>query len=138
MPRSLLWLAVLYFVLPLWWLFVSATKDNSSLFSTFGLWFGGEGRVAGWDYNSSIGYQRTHQKEYNQGYPFGIAFNDLMASGLWNPFVLPGNQSQAALDAAAAIMTDGYYDGEKSELISVDGKISREVFSLLWSRAVAG
>ena len=37
----LLWLCVLYFVLPLWWLFISATKDNSALFSTFGLWFGG-------------------------------------------------------------------------------------------------
>src|SRR6188472_4443592 len=36
----LLWLCVLYFVLPLWWLFVSSTKDNSALFSTFGLWFG--------------------------------------------------------------------------------------------------
>ncbi|WP_022891674.1 carbohydrate ABC transporter permease [Agromyces subbeticus] len=38
----LLWLCVLYFVLPLWWLLVSATKDNSALFSTFGLWFGGD------------------------------------------------------------------------------------------------
>ncbi|MFE5410115.1 carbohydrate ABC transporter permease [Microbacterium sp. NPDC056569] len=38
----LLWLCVLYFVLPLWWLLVSSTKDNSALFSTFGLWFGGE------------------------------------------------------------------------------------------------
>jgi multiple sugar transport system permease protein len=38
----LLWVCVLYFVLPLWWLFVSSTKDNSALFSTFGLWFGGE------------------------------------------------------------------------------------------------
>lgn len=38
---ALLWLCVLYFVLPLWWLLVSATKDNSGLFSTFGLWFGG-------------------------------------------------------------------------------------------------
>lgn len=37
----LLWLCVLYFVLPIWWLFVSSTKDNSGLFSTFGLWFGG-------------------------------------------------------------------------------------------------
>ncbi|WP_127793882.1 carbohydrate ABC transporter permease [Agromyces sp. LHK192] len=37
----LLWLCVLYFVLPLWWLFVASTKDNSALFSTFGLWFGG-------------------------------------------------------------------------------------------------
>lgn len=38
----MLWLCVLYFVLPLWWLFVSSTKDNSALFSTFGLWFGGD------------------------------------------------------------------------------------------------
>jgi multiple sugar transport system permease protein len=38
----LLWLAVLYFIVPLWWLFVSSTKDNSSLFATFGLWFGGD------------------------------------------------------------------------------------------------
>lgn len=38
----LLWLCVLYFVLPLWWLFVSSTKDNAALFSTFGLWFGGD------------------------------------------------------------------------------------------------
>lgn len=38
----ILWLCVLYFVLPLWWLVVSATKDNAALFSTFGLWFGGD------------------------------------------------------------------------------------------------
>nr|WP_227820314.1 carbohydrate ABC transporter permease [Agromyces aureus] len=43
MPLTvLLWLCVAYFVLPLWWLFVSSTKDNSALFSTFGLWFGGD------------------------------------------------------------------------------------------------
>ena len=35
-----MWLFVLYFVLPLLWLFVSSTKDNRDLFSTFGLWFG--------------------------------------------------------------------------------------------------
>jgi multiple sugar transport system permease protein len=38
----LLWICVLYFVLPLWWLLVSSTKSNSALFSTFGLWFGGD------------------------------------------------------------------------------------------------
>ncbi|MFI5880415.1 carbohydrate ABC transporter permease [Streptomyces sp. NPDC051554] len=32
---------LVYFLLPLFWLAVSATKDNGSLFSTFGLWFGG-------------------------------------------------------------------------------------------------
>ncbi|NHI17770.1 carbohydrate ABC transporter permease [Microbacterium excoecariae] len=35
----ILWLLAAYFVLPLWWLLVSATKGNSDLFTTFGLWF---------------------------------------------------------------------------------------------------
>ena len=35
-----LWLSVLYFIVPLIWLFMSSTKDNSDLFTTFGLWFG--------------------------------------------------------------------------------------------------
>ncbi|MEW2012351.1 MULTISPECIES: carbohydrate ABC transporter permease [Microbacterium] len=43
----LLWLCAAYFVLPLWWLIVSATKDNSDLFATFGLWFSGDFHL--WD-----------------------------------------------------------------------------------------
>jgi multiple sugar transport system permease protein len=46
-PRSghrllsvLLWLVAAYFVLPLLWLLIAATKDNSDLFSTFGFSFG--------------------------------------------------------------------------------------------------
>ena len=35
-----MWLCVLYFIVPLVWLFISSTKDNSDLFTTFGLWFG--------------------------------------------------------------------------------------------------
>ena len=35
-----MWLSVLYFIVPLLWLFISSTKDNSDLFTTFGLWFG--------------------------------------------------------------------------------------------------
>lgn len=35
-----MWLCALYFIVPLIWLFVSSTKDNSDLFTTFGLWFG--------------------------------------------------------------------------------------------------
>jgi len=31
---------VAYFIVPLIWLFISATKDNPDLFSTFGLWLG--------------------------------------------------------------------------------------------------
>jgi multiple sugar transport system permease protein len=35
-----MWLCVLYFIVPIVWLFMSSTKDNSDLFTTFGLWFG--------------------------------------------------------------------------------------------------
>jgi multiple sugar transport system permease protein len=34
------WLCAGYFLLPLFWLVVASTKDNSGLFSSFGLWFG--------------------------------------------------------------------------------------------------
>jgi multiple sugar transport system permease protein len=37
-----MWICVLYFIVPIVWLFVSSTKDNSDLFTTFGLWFGDE------------------------------------------------------------------------------------------------
>lgn len=33
--------ALLYFLVPLWWLVVASTKSNADLFSTFGLWFSG-------------------------------------------------------------------------------------------------
>ena len=35
-----MWLSALYFFVPLLWLFMSSTKNNSDLFTTFGLWFG--------------------------------------------------------------------------------------------------
>ena len=35
-----MWLSVVYFIVPLIWLFMSSTKDNPDLFTTFGLWFG--------------------------------------------------------------------------------------------------
>jgi multiple sugar transport system permease protein len=37
-----LFLFLIYFLLPLFWLIVSSTKSDADLFSTFGLWFGGE------------------------------------------------------------------------------------------------
>lgn len=35
-----MWATVLYFLVPLYWLLIASTKDNTDLFSTFGLWFG--------------------------------------------------------------------------------------------------
>jgi multiple sugar transport system permease protein len=36
----IVWTTLIYFIVPLLWLFISTTKNNSDLFSTFGLWFG--------------------------------------------------------------------------------------------------
>jgi multiple sugar transport system permease protein len=44
---ALMTLMLAYAVLPLVWLFINATKTQPSLFSTFGLWFGGD--FALWD-----------------------------------------------------------------------------------------
>ena len=38
---AVLILATLYFLLPVWWLVVSATKTNAALFSSNGFWFSG-------------------------------------------------------------------------------------------------
>ncbi len=102
---------------------------------SYGAWLGGEGRVGAWDYSLGLGLQQTTFKEFNKGYPLGIAFNGLMSSGLWNPFVLPGNQSPEALAAARAIMTDGFYDSERSQLYSLEFKASRELFALAGGNA---
>jgi len=36
-----LFLCLIYFILPVFWLIVSSTKTNADLFTTFGLWWGG-------------------------------------------------------------------------------------------------
>jgi multiple sugar transport system permease protein len=38
---AFLFVATIYFLLPLYWLFVASTKDAGDLFGTFGLWFSG-------------------------------------------------------------------------------------------------
>jgi multiple sugar transport system permease protein len=37
-----LFLFLIYFIMPLVWLIISSTKSDADLFSTFGLWFGGD------------------------------------------------------------------------------------------------
>ncbi|GLY16651.1 carbohydrate ABC transporter permease [Kineosporia rhizophila] len=42
LTMGVLTLAAVYFLIPVWWLLVSATKDNTSLFSSNGFWFSGQ------------------------------------------------------------------------------------------------
>jgi iron complex outermembrane receptor protein len=98
-------------------------RDNKAL------WLSLEGQLIGWDYTASMGYQRAKVEESNSGYPLANAFAALLKSGVWNPFVLPGKQSQAALDAIKSAMISGTYDTETSTLFNADVRASREVFS---------
>lgn len=100
-----------------------------------GVWASFDSVVNGWDYNATVGFQDTKMMESNTGYPYGQAFNELMASGLFNPFVPVGNQSRAALDAAAGIMVNGPYNETKTQLLTFDGKISKELAKFDWTAA---
>jgi len=98
-------------------------RDNKAL------WLQLDGQLAGWDYTATAGYQRAVVEESNSGYPLAKAFGALLRSGLYNPFVLPGQQSQAARDAASQIMISGIYDTETSTLFNADVRAQREIFS---------
>ncbi|ANH69825.1 TonB-dependent siderophore receptor [Mitsuaria sp. 7] len=97
-------------------------RDNKAL------WLQLDGQLAGWDYTATAGYQRAEVEESNSGYPLAKAFGALLRSGVYNPFVLAGEQSQAAKDAVAKIMISGAYSVETSTLANVDFRASREIF----------
>lgn len=99
-------------------------RDNKAVWGSL------EGRFGNWDYNATIGYQKAIVEESNSGYPLGRAFGQLLRSGMWNPFVLPGNQSAAALEAAKGIMVSGVYDTETSTLTTLDFRASRDLMKL--------
>ncbi|ODU09308.1 MAG: hypothetical protein ABS84_09305 [Rubrivivax sp. SCN 71-131] len=105
-------------------------RDSEFDRDTKAVWLSLDGNVAGWDYSASLGYQKAKVEESNSGYPYGRAFGQLLRSGIWNPFVLPGNQSQEALDAAKAIMVSGIYDTETSKMTTLDARASRDLFKL--------
>jgi multiple sugar transport system permease protein len=52
----LIWLCAAYFVLPLIWLLIASTKDNTGLFTTFGFGFAGEFHL--WDNLTTLFTQR--------------------------------------------------------------------------------
>lgn len=53
-----IWACVAYFVLPLLWLAISSTKNNSDLFSSFGFWFGRAFSL--WDNLRTLFTQQNH------------------------------------------------------------------------------
>lgn len=45
LTRGVMIISAVYFLFPVWWLFVSSTKQKSDLYSTNGLWFGSDFRL---------------------------------------------------------------------------------------------
>ena len=92
-----------------------------------------EGVIDGWDYKlgaSTAGSDAT--SVLGDGYMRTTDFNTVLASGIVNPWLLPGqSQTQAAMDAInAAKATGTRLFGGKASLAQVDGTISGEIFRL--------
>lgn len=92
---------------------------------------GAEGLFAGWDYNAAI--VRSENKQDSSlldGYVRLNAFFDTLDSGLINPFVAPGNQSAAALQALRDTRILGFWEGGDSTLTMLEVRGSREMMKL--------
>jgi multiple sugar transport system permease protein len=88
----LVWISLIYFLVPLVWLFLSTTKDNTSLFTTFGLWFGNS-----FEFFSNIGSLFTFQD--------GVFFQWLLNTVL---YAVVSSVGAAALSTAAGFALAKY------------------------------
>lgn len=104
------------------------TSDDKADFQLLSV--GAEGTFAGFDYKAALSHSESDVKGNISGYPGSLAFARLLASGVINPFVGPGQQSAAGQQALAATNYVGYWDGGTSKLQSVDLSVSRELATL--------
>lgn len=104
------------------------TSDDTARF--FDIALGSKGTLVGWDYDATYTHSQSKVSSSISGYPGALAVANLRASGLLNPFVLPGEQTPAAAAAIQAINYKGYWDGGKSTLDTLQVKGSREIFAL--------
>lgn len=89
-----------------------------------------DGTFSGWDYNLSYVHSVSKAKVSNKGYPEQTEFFNVLGSGLIDPFVGPGQQSQAGLDALRATLRNGYYNGGEASIDWIGLRGSRELTSL--------
>ncbi|MBZ9611376.1 TonB-dependent receptor [Rheinheimera maricola] len=89
-----------------------------------------EGVVAGWDYNVGVSRASSESEStLGTGYHFTAELQQVLGSGLINPFLLPGQsqtaEGMAALDSASAYGVK-LYDGE-SIMTQIDATFSGEL-----------
>jgi iron complex outermembrane receptor protein len=104
------------------------TNDDKANF--FDLRLGARGMVAGWDYNAEYTHSESDVKGNISGYPGALALSKLRRSGLLNPFVLPGEQTDAAKAALAGVNYKGYWDGGIAKLDTVGAQVSNTLTEL--------
>lgn len=89
-----------------------------------------EGQLANWDYNFALTQSESKVAGDISGYPGGLAFVNLLNSGLIDPFVGPGQQSAAGQTGLNGINYRGYWDGGVSKLQTAELRASRSLFDL--------
>ena len=89
-----------------------------------------EGDVAGWNYDFALTQSESDVKGHIAGYPGALAFDAALAGGAIDPFVGPGQQTEAGLAALQAINYRGYWDGGTSRMQTAELRASRELFEL--------
>ena len=104
------------------------TDNDEAKFASIAL--GSRGTLAGWDYNASYAFSGSFVRGNISGYPGALAVRGLTQSGLLDPFVGPGQQSQEAQKALAAVNYNGYWDGGISKLHTLQANGSRELMRL--------
>ncbi len=88
------------------------------------------GMLAGMDYEAGFNHSESKVTSNISGYPGALALKALRASGLLDPFVLPGQQSAAAMTALNAANYKGYWDGGKAKLDTFSLRGTKELAKL--------
>lgn len=94
---------------------------------------GMDGALVGWDYK--LAYSNAQSKAntvFGDGNMYDLAIKSALASGIINPFLLPGqSQTQQAIDAINAAKARGAsLFGGKAIVDEFDGSVSKDVMSL--------
>ena len=113
-------------------------RENDDTSKFFDVALGSKGTVSAWDYDATYSHSRSDVKGNISGYPGAIAIANLRASGLLNPFVLPGQQTPEAQAAINAVNYKGYWDGGTSDLDTLAVHGSREIFQMANGPAMMG
>jgi iron complex outermembrane receptor protein len=105
-------------------------RENKDTAEFWDVALGGKGSFMNWDYNATYTHSESEVKGNISGYPGALAISNLRKSGVLDPFVGPGQQSQAGNDGLAAVNYKGYFDGGVAKLDTLTVRGSRELMKM--------